>query len=93
MLLSSLLASAVFAAPPESGVELVRLAVRSGLFPVVEVFDGARTVVNVEPDFDDDALERYFAAQGRFGKHPLDLKRVRESIARGWSRRRALASA
>ena len=44
---------------PAMGMELVRLAVRSGLYPVFEVFDGKRYVVNIEPDFSDEALDLY----------------------------------
>jgi pyruvate/2-oxoacid:ferredoxin oxidoreductase beta subunit len=36
---------------PAEGVELVRLAVRSGLFPLVEVHHGRRLAIDVEPDF------------------------------------------
>lgn len=76
---------------PALGVELVRLAVRSGLYPVVESHAGGRWTVNVEPDFSDEALERYFAAQGRFGRGAVDVGHVRAEIARHWHaiRRRA----
>lgn len=36
---------------PAMGMELVRLAVRSGLYPVLEIFEGKRYVINIEPDF------------------------------------------
>lgn len=61
---------------PAMGIELVRLAVRSGLFPVVEVERGTRWTVNVEPDFSREALERYVLSQRRFQKSgitPEDL--------------------
>jgi len=51
---------------PAMGIELVRLAVRSGLFPVIEVEQGTRWSVNVEPDFSRSALERYVSMQRRF---------------------------
>ena len=35
---------------PEAGVQLVRLAVASGLYPLYEVFDGTRYRVNDRPD-------------------------------------------
>jgi len=73
---------------PADGIELVRLAVRAGLFPVCEVFDGARTEINVEPDMSDEALRAYFRLQGRFGKAPVDLDAVRESVAKNWERMR-----
>jgi len=77
---------------PAEGVELVRLAVRAGLYPVVEIFGGDRLEVNVEPDFGRDALERYFASQGRFGKVELDLDHVAAGIDRNWERLRRLAA-
>ncbi|MEW6071193.1 MAG: thiamine pyrophosphate-dependent enzyme [Planctomycetota bacterium] len=69
---------------PAEGIDLIRYAIRSGLYPIFEVFDGFRTVVNLEPDFDDEALEKYFAAQGRFRKSTLKLEAVREEIRRYW---------
>jgi pyruvate ferredoxin oxidoreductase beta subunit/2-oxoisovalerate ferredoxin oxidoreductase beta subunit len=76
---------------PSEGIELVRLAVRAGLFAVCEIFDGRRTRVNVEPELSDDALARYFERQGRFRKANLDLGRVRAAITADWEelRRRA----
>ncbi|MBI4955981.1 MAG: pyruvate synthase subunit beta [Myxococcales bacterium] len=76
---------------PAEGIELIRLAVRSGLYPVYEVWDGRRFKVNVEPTFDASALERYFALQGRFKAKLLDLPRIRATIQATWDdlRRRA----
>jgi pyruvate/2-oxoacid:ferredoxin oxidoreductase beta subunit len=78
---------------PADGIELVRMAVRSGLYPVVEIFDGERLTVNVEPDFSRAALARYFESQGRFGKAPVDLDHVSAAIERNWRRLRALEAA
>jgi pyruvate ferredoxin oxidoreductase beta subunit/2-oxoisovalerate ferredoxin oxidoreductase beta subunit len=75
-------------AEPADGIELVRLAVRSGLYPVCEIFGGERLEVNVEPDFSRAALERYFDLQGRFGKVELDLDAVHAGIDRAWHRLR-----
>ncbi|MCC7012380.1 MAG: pyruvate synthase subunit beta [Planctomycetes bacterium] len=77
---------------PAEGIELVRLAVRSGLFPIYEVFDGTRTDINVEPDFAFDALQRYFALQNRFRSDACDLAALAEAIREDWARlrRRAL---
>lgn len=69
---------------PADGIELVRLAVRSGLYPVYEIFDGERLHINVEPDFPSGALERYFELQGRFRKSAIDLGVVRSGIERSW---------
>jgi len=74
---------------PAEGIELVRLAVRSGLFAVYEVFEGYRTVINVEPEHSREALERYFKGQGRFRKAGAELTEVRAQIERSWRRLRA----
>jgi pyruvate ferredoxin oxidoreductase beta subunit len=74
---------------PALGLELVRLAVRSGLFPVVEVTDGRRLVVNVEPDFSADALELYLSLQRRFQKTGLRASDLRPAIERHWRELRA----
>ncbi len=49
---------------PADSIELVRIAVASGLFPVYEVFDGVTRRVNVEPDGTDPA--EYYRRQRRF---------------------------
>ncbi|MDF1564425.1 MAG: thiamine pyrophosphate-dependent enzyme [Deltaproteobacteria bacterium] len=69
---------------PGEGINLVRQAVESGLYPVVEVFDGHRWVVNVDSALSQGALESYFAAQGRFGKTKIDLAEVSKAIHRNW---------
>lgn len=74
---------------PAHGIELVRLAVRSGLFPVVELVEGQRLVVNVEPDFSREALERYVALQGRFARAGVTAARLAPTIARSWRELRA----
>ena len=71
---------------PAEGIELIRLAVSSGLFPVQEVVAGGAPDVNVEPDFSEEALSRYFALQGRFGKGEIDLDAVRAGIRETWER-------
>jgi pyruvate ferredoxin oxidoreductase beta subunit/2-oxoisovalerate ferredoxin oxidoreductase beta subunit len=78
---------------PADGIELVRLAVRSGLFAVYEVFDGWRTVINVEPELSEPALERYFKSQGRFRKAGAEIAAVRAAIERDWRRLRLRARA
>ncbi|MBI3183273.1 MAG: pyruvate synthase subunit beta [Myxococcales bacterium] len=65
---------------PADGLELVRLAVRSGLYLVYEVFGGSHVRLNVEPELSEPALERYFALQGRFKRSKVDLRQVREGI-------------
>jgi pyruvate ferredoxin oxidoreductase beta subunit/2-oxoisovalerate ferredoxin oxidoreductase beta subunit len=76
---------------PADGIELVRLAVRSGLYAVCEVFGGDRWVVNIEPELDFGALERYFALQGRFRKNAIDLAAVRTAVEQNVRRLRERA--
>lgn len=76
---------------PAMGMELVRLAVRSGLYPVFEVFDGKRYVVNIEPDFSDEALDMYLSLQARFQKSGITPAGLRPAIDRHWQELRALS--
>lgn len=76
---------------PALGLELVRLAVRSGIWPVYEVFDGKRHVVNIEPDFSDEALNMYLSLQRRFQKSGLTAADLRPAIDRYWQNLRALS--
>jgi pyruvate ferredoxin oxidoreductase beta subunit/2-oxoisovalerate ferredoxin oxidoreductase beta subunit len=76
---------------PSESVELVRLAVASGLFPLYEVFDGMRYKVNVHPDGTDP--EPYFAGQRRFRDGELDLERVRRECRARTERLAALEAA
>ncbi len=69
---------------PAEGIELVRLAIRAGLFPIFEVFDGFRTVINIEPPMCDEALEKYLAGQGRFRKGDGSVAELRAAIDRHW---------
>lgn len=77
---------------PADGIELVRLAVRAGLFAVYEVFDGRRVRINVEPEMSSEALESYLALQGRFAGKRVDLPAVREGIRSHWELLRLLAT-
>ena len=57
-------------------MQLVRLAVESGLFPLLyEVWDGRYYRVNVEPEWADPA--DYYARQRRFPADSIDLEVVR----------------
>ena len=69
---------------PALGIELVRLAVRSGLFPVIEVIEGRRLVVNVEPEFSEEALELYLSLQRRFQRSGIEASDLRAAIERHW---------
>lgn len=70
---------------PADGIELVRLAVRSGLYPVYTVLDGRRVRIDIEPDFDPDALRDYFARQGRFRGDKIDLAAIAADIRENWN--------
>ena len=76
---------------PSEGIELVRLAVRAGLFAVYEVFDGYRYEINIEPEMSSHALEAYLAGQGRFRNVGASLDGLRAGIDASWKmlRRRA----
>ncbi len=71
---------------PAMTVELVRLSVLSGLFPVIEVEDGNRWTVNIEPNFSRTALEQYVSLQRRFQKSKINLDDMRSEIDRQWRR-------
>jgi pyruvate/2-oxoacid:ferredoxin oxidoreductase beta subunit len=62
---------------PEDSIELVRIAVASGLFPVYEVCDGASYRINIRPDGTDPA--EYFHKQRRFKDDEIDLDVTRAS--------------
>jgi len=72
------------------GIGLVRSAVRSGLYPVYEVFDGDRVVVNVPSDQSDDALHHWLKGQGRFKPEAYDMGAIRAQIDRTWAGLRRL---
>ena len=75
---------------PADSIELVRLAVASGLFPLYEVFDGATYRVNLEPDGTDP--EEYFQLQRRFEDENLDLNATRRACSERIQRLQALAA-
>ncbi len=58
-------------------IELVRIAVASGLFPVYEVFDGSRYRITIKPDGTDPA--EYFRRQRRFADDDIDLDATRRA--------------
>jgi len=74
---------------PADSVELVRLAVASGLFPLYEVFDGASYRISVEPDGTDPA--EYFVRQRRFDDEEIDLRAARRACVDRTQRLKALA--
>jgi len=74
---------------PAETVELVRLAVRSGVFPLYEVYDGVDYRINVEPDGTDPV--RYFDKQKRFGLDQPHVESIKRAIADRNARLLALA--
>jgi pyruvate/2-oxoacid:ferredoxin oxidoreductase beta subunit len=70
-------------------VDLVRRAVRTGLFPLYEVFEGVRYRVNAEPDGLD--VAEYFQGQNRFPMERLDLAEARATVARESARLATMA--
>ncbi len=77
---------------PADGIELVRLAVRSGLYAVCEIRDGTDVTINVEPELSHEALRSYFMMQGRFRKAEIDVDVVQRQIAARWHELRARAA-
>lgn len=67
---------------PDESVDLINLAVRSGLFPLYEVFDGERYRINARPDGTDVSL--YLSKQRRYVQSSMDLARVKDRIASQW---------
>lgn len=76
---------------PGESIELVRLAVDAGLFPVYEVFDGWRYCINVRPRGGD--VREYYRRQNRFPADAIDFDAVRAEIDRCGGRLERLAAA
>ena len=76
---------------PSEGIELIRWAVESGLYPVLEVVDGHAWTVDVAPTFSDAALLKFLERQGRFAKSHVKPADVRAAIDRVWLDIRARA--
>ena len=76
---------------PSETVELVRLAVAGGLFPLYEVFDGRRYRINARPD--GTPLEAYLGRQGRFASIAAAVDKLRMQSEREWTHLEALARA
>lgn len=73
---------------PEESVELIREAVRCGLFPVFEVYGGIRYRINVRPATFSPA--DYVAKQRRYGLAASDPKHLESWIRREWDHLDAL---
>jgi pyruvate ferredoxin oxidoreductase beta subunit/2-oxoisovalerate ferredoxin oxidoreductase beta subunit len=75
---------------PDESVELIDAAVRSGLFPLYEVFDGARYRINVRPD--GAHVDEYLRRQRRYATSAIDADAIRARIRSQWKRLDALAT-
>ena len=65
--------------------ELGRLAVETGVFPLYEVFDGERYVINHAPTWR--PLQDYLKLQGRFGQmSPEDVAAMEHEARSQWAR-------
>jgi len=74
---------------PAETIELVSLAVRCGVFPLFEVYDGLDYRINAEPDGTDAA--KYYEKQKRFSGQDIDLRTARTSAQKRFERLRLLA--
>ncbi len=68
---------------PSESVDLIRLAVQCGLFPLYEVFDGRRYRLNARPD--GTPLEQYVSKQRRYRSETLDLDAMKREIDSQWA--------
>ncbi|MCK5439362.1 MAG: pyruvate synthase subunit beta [Gemmatimonadetes bacterium] len=74
---------------PADSVELVRLAVASGLFSLYEVWNGRAWRINVEPDWTDPM--EYFKRQRRFRDGEIDLQATERASRDRFQRLEVLA--
>ncbi len=69
----------------ELTIRLARLAVQTKVFPLYEVEDGERYILNEEPE--GTPVSDYLKPQGRFGfLREGDLERIQENVDREWQR-------
>jgi pyruvate/2-oxoacid:ferredoxin oxidoreductase beta subunit len=76
---------------PEDSVNLIDCAVRSGVFPLYEIFDGERYRINERPD--GSPVEDYIARQRRYTGEGADPDRLRAGIEARWRQLKALETA
>lgn len=67
---------------PDESVDLIRYAVRSGLFPVYEIFDGVRYRINERPD--GTPLSEYTSRQRRYTKLSADAGPLQAMVKEQW---------
>lgn len=68
---------------PEESVDLILTAVRCGLFPLYEVYDGRRYRISVRPD--GTPLENYTSRQRRYRADLVDLELLKAGINSQWA--------
>ena len=72
-------------ADPKESIKLARLAVESRIFPLYEVMDGERWILNIVSS--GAGFEEYIRLQGRFKyMQPEDIKKFKESVNRRWQK-------
>lgn len=74
---------------PSYSVDLVQLAIRSGLFPLYEVFDGERYRINEQPD--GTPIEEYTTLQRRYKSKTINPEHIKAGIESQWRRLNGLA--
>ncbi|MFQ5591362.1 MAG: thiamine pyrophosphate-dependent enzyme [Phycisphaerae bacterium] len=74
---------------PEQSVDLISYAVRCGMFPLYEIFDGIRYRINERPDGSD--VTEYISRQRRYKAQVDDPTILRGEIQARWEQLTALA--
>jgi pyruvate/2-oxoacid:ferredoxin oxidoreductase beta subunit len=71
--------------PPEKVIHLSRLAVKARVFALVEIEDGERYTLNINPD--PIPVREYLSVQGRFGHiTDEDVEKIQYHVDREWKR-------
>lgn len=76
---------------PDESTELIGDAVRSGLFPVYEIFDGVRYRINLQPD--GTPIDQYVKKQRRYKTVASNPQALEEYIDEQWRYLRGMAKA
>lgn len=78
--------------PSELTVKLARLAVQTKVFPLYEIEDGERYIINAPSEAETLPVKEYFHLQGRFA-HIDDeaIERTQRQIDKNWTRLQRLA--
>lgn len=72
--------------PSEKTIEVARLAVLTGAFPLYEVENGEKWTITVEPE-EFLPIEEYLKLQGRFSHlKPEDIAKIQEYVEKEWRR-------